>query len=97
MSEARLYLVAYDIANPKRWRRVQKLIKGFCQRSQLSVFICRASKARIARFEREMRKVLHQGDDRLMILDLGIANSATPPLTATNPLSDITQLGAVVL
>ena len=65
MSEARLYLVSYDIASPKRWRRVQKLIKGFCQRSQLPVFTCRATKARIERFEREMKKVLHYRDDRL--------------------------------
>ena len=43
---ARLYLIAYDISCPQRWRRVQKAIKGICRRNQLSVFLCRATPAR---------------------------------------------------
>lgn len=98
--QARLYIVAYDIACPKRWRRVQKVLKAICRRGQLSVFLCRASPARIARLDREMRRILHQRDDRLMILDLGVVHHAAPKLegiTMINPMSDISDLGAAIL
>ncbi len=35
------YVVAYDISDPKRWRRVFRLMKGYGQWLQLSVFHCR--------------------------------------------------------
>ncbi len=95
--DARLYLVSYDIACAKRWRRVQKVIKGICRRGQLSVFICRASGPRIERLERELRLVMHQRDDRLMILDLGPAHSASPQLVNMNSITDLADLGAAIL
>jgi CRISPR-associated protein Cas2 len=97
MTQARLFLLAYDISSPKRWRRVQRIIKRSCQRSQLSVFLCRSTLARMERMESELRQVMHPRDDRLMIVDLGIAHQADKRVTASNPLSDIAQLGAIVL
>ena len=97
MIDARLYLVAYDVASPRRWRRVVKLVKSICRRGQLSVFVCRATPARIERLERELRLVLHHRDDRLMILDLGPAHSADAQVKAMNPIADIAELGAAIL
>lgn len=94
---ARLYLVTYDISCSKRWRRVQSTIKGLCKRSQLSVFVCRATEPRIKRLERELRLVLHARDDRLMILDLGPAHSAAPQVATLNSITDIAELGAAIL
>ena len=48
MANERLYIVAYDIADPKRWRRVFKVMKGYGHWLQLSVFQCRLT-ARAAR------------------------------------------------
>lgn len=39
--DQRLYIVAYDISSPKRWRRVFKVMKGYGEWVQLSVFQCR--------------------------------------------------------
>jgi len=36
----RLYIVAYDISDPKRLRRVFRTLKGYGQHLQLSVFRC---------------------------------------------------------
>ena len=36
MANERLYIVAYDIAEPKRWRRVFKVMKGYGHWLQLS-------------------------------------------------------------
>ena len=93
----RLYLVAYDISSPKRWRRVQKAVRRLCQRGQLSVFVCRGTPARLARLENELKRIMHPRDDRLMVLDLGPAETAGARLTAINPLSDIADLGGRVL
>ena len=97
MIEARVYLVAYDVACAKRWRRVVKLVKPFCQRSQLSVFMCRSTPARIERLEKDLKKVMHHRDDRLMILDLGIAGTASARIGIMNPITDIVGMAAAVL
>jgi CRISPR-associated protein Cas2 len=72
VTEARLYLVAYDIASPKRWRGVVKRVKKLGHRVQLSVFLCRATPRRIHRLEEELRRILNPTEDRLLIADLGV-------------------------
>ncbi len=93
----RLYLVAYDVSSPKRWRRVQKAVRRLCRRSQLSVFVCRGTAARLARLEMTLRKEMNLEEDRLMVLDLGPADSAAEKLKAINSITDLTELGGVVL
>ena len=95
--EARLFIVAYDIASPKRWRRVQKVVRRLCQREQLSIFVCRGHAARIARLEKELLAILHPQEDRLMVLDLGPADSAGEKLRQLNPLSTMAALEGIVL
>lgn len=97
MMEARLYVVSYDISSPRRWKRVQGKIKGLCRRGQLSVFVCRATPARMARLERELRGILHARDDRLMILDLGSATIAARQVSTMNSINDIAELEAAIL
>jgi CRISPR-associated protein Cas2 len=94
---ARLYVVAYDVASPKRWRRVQKAIRRLCRRSQLSVFVCRGTPARLARLEGTLRRELDLAEDRLMILDLGPADSAAEKLKSINSIADLVELGGAVL
>jgi CRISPR-associated protein Cas2 len=95
--DVRLFLVAYDIASPKRWRRAQKALRRLCQREQLSVFVCRGTAARIARLEKELRRILHPRDDRLMVLDLGPAAAAGEKLKSINPASTMAELKGMVL
>lgn len=97
MTDIRLFLVAYDISSPKRWRRVQKAIRRLCRREQLSVFACRGTAARVARLERELRRLMHPVDDRLMVLDLGPAETAGPKLKLINPLTTMSDLEGLVL
>jgi CRISPR/Cas system-associated endoribonuclease Cas2 len=44
--EENLYIVAYDISDPRRWRRVFRLMNGYGEWLQLSVFQCRLSRRR---------------------------------------------------
>jgi CRISPR-associated protein Cas2 len=93
----RLYLIAYDISSPKRWRRVQKVVRRLCRRSQLSVFVCRGTPARLTRLEMALKREMDSGEDRLMVLDLGPAETAAAKLESINSISDIADLGGVVL
>jgi CRISPR-associated protein Cas2 len=93
---AHLYLVAYDISCPRRWRRVQKAIKGICRRNQLSVHLCRATPARIRRLEAQLSRILHDEEDRLMVIDLGPAH-AQSQISFLNPMNDIADLQAAIL
>ena len=46
MNDERTYIVTYDIADARRWRRVFKTMNGFGEWLQLSVFQCRLSRRR---------------------------------------------------
>jgi len=52
MTDERLFIVAYDISDQRRWRRVFKAMHGYGEWIQLSVFQCRLSRRRRAELER---------------------------------------------
>jgi CRISPR/Cas system-associated endoribonuclease Cas2 len=72
-------------------------VRRLCRRSQLSVFVCRGTAARLARLEAALRREMDLTEDRLMILDLGPADSAAEKLKAINSITDLSELGGVVL
>ena len=64
------YLVTYDVSSPRRWRRVFRLLQGYGDWVQLSVFRCRLDAKRRRRMESELRAVLDEDEDRLLIARL---------------------------
>lgn len=70
-----LYIVAYDISDTKRWRRIFKILHGYGEWMQLSIFQCRLSKAKRAELECRLREVIKNGQDHLMIIDVGPARN----------------------
>jgi hypothetical protein len=44
--EENLYVVAYDIASPRRWRKVFRTMEAYGEWLQLSVFQCRLTRRR---------------------------------------------------
>ena len=93
----RLYLISYDISSPKRWRRVQKAVRRLCRRSQLSVFVCRGTSARLARLEATLKREMDLTQDRLLLLDLGPAEAAAERRTSINSITDLVELGGTIL
>lgn len=77
-SSERLYIVAYDIADQKRWRRVFRTMKGYGRWLQLSVFQCRLSGRRRADLSAALERLIHHSEDHLVILDLGLADEIDP-------------------
>ena len=74
MSDERMYIVAYDIANNQRWRRVFKTMHGFGEWLQLSVFQCRLSRRRRAELETRLRELVKAGEDHVLLIDIGPAD-----------------------
>jgi CRISPR-associated protein Cas2 len=73
-----LYLVTYDIGNPKRWRAVYELMNGYGEWLQLSVFQCRLSRRRQAEMVATLDQIIHDTQDHVLILDLGTVESVQP-------------------
>ena len=73
-SDVRLYVVSYDIRDPKRWRRVFKLMHGYGEWLQLSVFQCRLSRRRQVELVAALSELIHHKEDHVLLLDLGDAD-----------------------
>ncbi len=84
MSTEHLYLVTYDIAHPKRLRKVFRILEGYGQWVQLSVFQCRLSALRHRRLVNELEMEIKRLEDHVLIFKLGPA--------ATNA-QDVISLG----
>lgn len=70
----RRYLVAYDIADPIRLRRVHETVKGYGYSLQYSVFICDMNPSEKIGLRSALGEVLHFNQDRIAIVDLGDAD-----------------------
>src|SRR5690349_6614069 len=67
MHDSRWFLVCYDVRNAKRLRKAAKLLEGYGERMQYSVFRCWMSVARMQRLRWEMTELLTPEDDVLVI------------------------------
>ena len=68
-----LRLVAYDIAEPKRWRRVYDACEDYGVRVQYSLFECWLEEPVFARFWARLQKCIDPQQDRLVAYTLDAA------------------------
>ena len=73
-----LYIIAYDISDQKRWRSIFKLMHGYGEWLQLSVFQCRLSRHRHAELVATLDEIIHHKEDHAILMDLGVADSVKP-------------------
>ncbi len=78
MAAERLYIVAYDISDPGRWRHVFRLMKGYGQWLQLSVFQCRLTARRRADMAAALERRIRNEEDHVLIIDIGDADRIEP-------------------
>lgn len=65
------YLVAYDISEPGRLRRVHTTMQGYGESLQYSVFLCDLSQSEKISMKRDLGEEIDHWDDRVAIVDLG--------------------------
>lgn len=68
MSELKnCYIICYDIRCPKRWRKAYKLLKGYGQRVQYSIFRCSMSQRTREKLRWELETILEKEDSILFV------------------------------
>jgi len=65
------YIVTYDVGDPKRLRQVFKVMKGFGQHLQLSVFRCDLSPMALALMKGKLLRIIQMEEDQVLIVDVG--------------------------
>jgi len=69
----RVYVVTYDIADDKRLRRVFKIMKGYGDHLQFSVFRCELSDRDRFELIGDLEEVIHHNEDQVLLIPLGPA------------------------
>ena len=77
-----LYIVAYDIADPRRWRKVFRLMNGYGAWVQLSVFQCRMNRRRQAELLARLDRLIDHKEDHVVLVDVGVADTMEPRVTS---------------
>ena len=78
----KLYIVTYDIADPRRWRAVFKVMNGYGEWLQYSVFQCRLSLKRHAELTAALDELIHHKEDHILLMDIGPADHIQPRVTS---------------
>lgn len=79
------YIVTYDVADPKRLRKVFNTMKGYGSHLQLSVFQCDLTARDVVEMTYALQAVIHKDQDQVLILDLGPSEG--------NPIKGVRHLG----
>ncbi len=81
------WLVAYDICNPKRLRKVAKACEDFGLRRQYSVFVCRLTATALVRLKVRLYEIIDLREDQVLFVPLchrcaGLVESLGRPVEA---------------
>lgn len=69
----KLYLVTYDIRDPKRLRRVFRTMRNWGNHLQLSVFECELNRTELVRLKASLNEVINSAQDQILLIELGWA------------------------
>jgi CRISPR-associated protein Cas2 len=64
------YLVAYDICDPKRLRKVAQTCEDFGCRRQYSVFLCRLTATDLVRLKSRLYDVIDLQEDQVLFVPM---------------------------
>lgn len=68
------YVVSYDISDPKRLRKVYRLMRGYGEWVQLSVFRCELTPTELLELRGRLASTIHHGEDQVLFVDVGPAD-----------------------
>jgi CRISPR-associated protein Cas2 len=67
------YIVSYDISHPRRLRKVFKLMRGYGDHLQLSVFRCELAARELFELRGKLGAVIKHDADQVLFVDVGPA------------------------
>lgn len=68
------YIVSYDVCDAKRLRKVFKVMRGYGDWLQLSVFTCELNRRELVELRRDLAGVIDAKADQVLIIDIGPAD-----------------------
>ena len=92
-----LYIVAYDIAAPRRWRKVFRIMEGFGEWVQLSVFQCRLTRRRQIELKLALDEIINHAEDHVIIIDVGLAAANRPRIESLGKPFSVVERGPVIV
>ncbi|HUC93255.1 MAG TPA: CRISPR-associated endonuclease Cas2 [Paenibacillus sp.] len=66
MAKKQYYIVCYDIRDPRRWRKCYKILNGYGERLQYSVFRCSLTEKQLAELRFKLVKEMDAVDNLLI-------------------------------
>jgi len=94
----RCYIVCYDIRDPKRWRKVFKIMNGHGEHWQYSVFFCVLKEIDRVRMQTQLEEHMNLKEDQCVIVDLGPDEAvARDAATVLGPSLPKGETGVVVI
>jgi len=93
-----VYIVTYDISDPKRLRRVYQLMMGFGDHLQLSVFECELNARELLQLRHALGEIIHHEQDQVLFVNVGpVEGRGDTSITALGrPYLDPERLAVVV-
>jgi CRISPR-associated protein Cas2 len=85
VSETTLYLVAYDIPSDRRRTKVHKILCGFGQWTQYSIFECFLSDKELVALHGRLDKILNSKEDNVRIYHVCRACRAKTETIGSSP------------
>jgi len=67
------YIVSYDVCDPKRLRKVFKIMRGYGDHLQLSVFRCELNEREMIELKAKLSQAIHDDFDQVLFIDMGPA------------------------
>jgi CRISPR-associated protein Cas2 len=67
----KVYIITYDISDPKRLRQVFKLMMGYGDHLQLSVFECELNARELVALRHALGEIIHHEADQVLFVDVG--------------------------
>lgn len=77
------YIVAYDISDPVRLRKVYEVMRGYGDHLQYSVFRCALNDGEHVRLQAALWRVIHHIDDQVLFVSLGLRQKQSSKRFAT--------------
>ena len=86
MAQKTWHLIAYDVRDPKRLRRVAKKLEGYGTRIQYSIFRCRLDNLALEKLHWELQQIMADEDD-LLVMPLCSQCASKVPIHSTGDQS----------
>ena len=67
------YIVAYDISDDKRLRKVFQIMRKYGDHLQFSAFECQMTPSDLVRCRADLAKIIHHTEDQVLFINLGPA------------------------